>query len=980
MWLPAPGATVAKYRLQRQLGAGGMGAVYLARDLDLDREVAIKFINTERATDETARRRLIHEARAAASLDHPNICAVHDVIVEPDGHAFIVMQYVEGETLSTKLQHGPLEPRQAFLITADVAAALAAAHKRGILHRDVKPQNIIITPAGKAKLLDFGIARLEEVVSADQRATTVTSLTDEGHVAGTPAYMSPEQMQLQPLDGRTDLFSLGAVLFECLTGRRAFEGRSDAELYSQILHEQPPAVSSARAGLSEIEDELCRRMLAKHPDDRFRSADELLGALRMLVPDTAHSSSASLPVRVEGRRIPRAVEAVLGSRKVQLAVIVLGVLALAGVWRWRSASVLPDPPPEAERWYVKGTQSIHDGAYHSGRLALQEAVKIFPDYALAYARLAEASNELDDSNSAQRALLMVDRLITDRSGVPTEIRLRLDAVRALALQDASAAVQAYDELARRSPNDASVWLDLGRAQEAASLPVARVSYERAIAVDRQYAAAHLRRASTLTQETNRQEALREFDEAERLYRAASNVEGVTEALLRRGGFLRTIGNVDDARVALERARALAVSVKNRPQELRARLRLSAVTAREGGLTDSLRLAGAAIDEALSGGLETVAAEGLIELTVTLLGLGRVEDAEEQIRRAIQLAEKAAAQRLLARARLQHAAVLIQRARPQEALAVAASSIDFVRARGYRRLELSGMSVMARAHEELSHYAEARKIAETVVRAAREVKEDTYVVQALDIIAGIAARTGGIPEALAYRLERESINRVENNTYQLAFDLVLRAELLIRLGRTKEAERVLAELDAGIASGIDAYRSRTRRVLLLRVLSATVDANHDVAARAAASLLASSGGRSDGITLQAAALQGYAEAHLGRRRAIPLADTTKRSGESLYWDLAARLVAGDAMTVLGYVTTNLDSASVVASYEYEWRLAALGAAAARRGREEHRAAQFSVRAQRALDRLRDAWKEDARPYIARRDVAELIAGAGLRSPF
>ncbi len=954
-----------------------MGTVYLARDLDLDRDVAIKFIADDRAADENARRRLIREARAAAALDHPNICAVHDVIVEPEGHSFIVMQYVEGETVAARLRRGPLETRQAFLVAADVAAALSAAHKRGIIHRDVKPQNIIITPSGRAKLLDFGIARLDDPV-ASPGDSTATNLTGPGRAAGTPVYMSPEQVQQQPLDGRADLFSLGSVVYECLTGRRPFDGASDAEIYIKILQEHPPAVSAIRPELSEQEDELCRRLLAKHPDDRFSSADELLGALRVLAPDTAHASSGA-------HRVPRATRSAAAAgtlrlRAVQIAVLVVGVLVAAGVWRWRTAGVPPDAPPEAERWYVKGTQLIHDGAYHSGRLALEEAVKIFPDYALAYARLAEAYAELDDHDRARRALLTMDRLVPNRSRLPIEDRLRLDAIRALALQDASGAVKAYADLAERRPDDAALWLDLGRAQEAASsLAVARTSYERSIAIDDQYAAAHLRRATTLMQQTDRDEALKEFDEAERLYRAASNVEGETEALLRRGGFLVTIGRPGEARSALERARAVALGVKNRPQDLRARLRLSVVTLLEGRLPEALSAAESAIGEALAHDLDTVAAEGLVELAYTLMLLPRPGDAEAQVLRAIQLAEKVGAQRVLARARLQHAAVLIELGRPEEALARARSGVESARGRGYRRSELTGLSIMARAHELLAQYADARAIAGEVLRVAEEVKDEAQMVQALENLAGQSAATGALPEALDYRVRRETINRAHNNRPQLAFDLTNRAELLIRLGRHDEAERALAEVDAGIAAGIDVYKTRVRRVALLRALSAALTHRFDAASRAAASVIRTSGASPDGTTRWAAGLLAYADARSAGRRPAAGPAATAASREGLYWELAAQSHAGDALAVSAAAIAALAQAPNVVSYEYEWRVAALGAAAARRAGAADRAQTLSARAQQALDRLRDAWKEHARTYAAIPHVAELIREAGLRPP-
>src|SRR5688572_9311228 len=247
---------LSNYRLERLLGSGGMGEVYLARDLALDRPVAIKFIAPDKVGDASARRRLIREARAAASLDHPNICGVHEVIDTPDGRACIVMQYLEGRTLAEVLRDGPTDVRLALTIAADLASALAVAHKRGVIHRDLKPRNIIITPDQRAKLLDFGVARHATSSADADDGTTTTQLTTPGVIVGTPAYMSPEQVLQRPLDGRSDLFALGAVLFECLTGRRPFDGRGGLEQVSEVLHHDPPPVSSLRSGLTTQHDEL----------------------------------------------------------------------------------------------------------------------------------------------------------------------------------------------------------------------------------------------------------------------------------------------------------------------------------------------------------------------------------------------------------------------------------------------------------------------------------------------------------------------------------------------------------------------------------------------------------------------------------------------------------------------------------------------------------------------------------------------------
>jgi predicted Ser/Thr protein kinase len=287
-----PGAELGHYRIVRLLGRGGMGDVYLARDLTLERDVAIKVLSAGRSDPDDARKRLLREGKAVAALDHPSICAIYEVGEAPDGSAFIVMQYVEGETLAATLLRGPMPVRDALVLGAQITEGLSAAHRRGIVHRDLKPQNIIVTSSGGLKLLDFGLAKVVLPSALSSDASTQSMETVAGIVKGTPAYMAPEQIQQRTIDGRCDLFALGAVLFECLTGHRAFDGANALEIFGQILHVHPPPVSRLRAGLDERHDALCRRLLAKDPAERFQSADEVTGALRLL---TSGSAGDALP-------------------------------------------------------------------------------------------------------------------------------------------------------------------------------------------------------------------------------------------------------------------------------------------------------------------------------------------------------------------------------------------------------------------------------------------------------------------------------------------------------------------------------------------------------------------------------------------------------------------------------------------------------------------------------------------------------------
>jgi len=222
------GQTMSHYCIIKKIGRGGMGEVYLAEDNQLGRKVAIKFLPPEVATDEVARQRLLREAKTAATLDHPNICAIYEV-GEHAGHSFIVLQYIEGETLAARLNRQLPDLREALAIAAQVANALNEAHARGIIHRDIKPENIMLTTRGQVKVLDFGLAKVmrdSSIIGAD----TVTMLSVPGMVVGTVPYMSPEQVRGEELDCRSDIFSFGTVLYELLSGRRPFEAKSTAEV------------------------------------------------------------------------------------------------------------------------------------------------------------------------------------------------------------------------------------------------------------------------------------------------------------------------------------------------------------------------------------------------------------------------------------------------------------------------------------------------------------------------------------------------------------------------------------------------------------------------------------------------------------------------------------------------------------------------------------------------------------------------------
>ena len=262
----APGTVVAgKYRINGEIGRGGMGVVYEAEDLRLKRPVALKFLPAELTDNPEARQRFVHEAQAASILDNPHICTIHEIGEGEDGRMFIAMALCHGESLRTMIRRGPVAPAEALSLAAQVAEGLAAAHAAGIVHRDIKPANILVTREGTARIADFGLAK----IAGEAR------LTRDGRAVGTVAYMSPEQLQGAEVDARSDVWSLGVVLYEMLTGRLPFRGDNEHSLAYAIVNAGTPSFEGLLPGPPPGCAEVLERALAPDPAGRYASAVEL---------------------------------------------------------------------------------------------------------------------------------------------------------------------------------------------------------------------------------------------------------------------------------------------------------------------------------------------------------------------------------------------------------------------------------------------------------------------------------------------------------------------------------------------------------------------------------------------------------------------------------------------------------------------------------------------------------------------------------
>jgi tetratricopeptide (TPR) repeat protein len=988
------GKTISHYHVLGQVGEGGMGVVYVAEDTRLGRRVAVKIPHAGR-DERHYRARFLQEARAVSRLNHPNIAAVYDYGESPEGQPYIVMELVAGLTLGDILTGPGLSLQRAVEIIGDVAEALAEAHRRGIVHRDVKPSNVIINDRDEVKVLDFGLAKqLDDEPAAvgpnsPEAQTLLSTRTRSDVVIGTPLYLSPEQARGARVDGRSDLFALGALLYECVAGRPAFSGSNVIEIGAQVLHVNPPPPSQFNPLVPPELDRLVLKALAKRPEDRFQTADEMAAELarvggRLAGAETTRTRRlATGPYAMRTSALTTLTQNLRRPRFSPLALVAALAVVLIGVWavaRWnRPAPYVP--PPEAASAFESGVRAMRDGAYYRASLLFKEAVERADKHVLAYARLAEAKFEMDYLDAAKDDVLTIPALDRERGALHERERLYLDAVIATVRRDSAAAVTAYRRLAGLDPNSPQVHVDLGRALERNNQTQEAVnSYTEAATRNPAYATAYLRLGVLHARQKNLAAALQNFERAEQLYSASPepNLEGLAETAYQRGRLFVELRK-PEAKPELERALELARRANNLHQQVRADLQYSYM---ETDPAAARARAQGAVETARANGMDDQVAYGLCTLGNLALNRGDQAEAEQFYSQALESARAHRVRRYEALALIQLGSLRVSQNRPDDAQPLLERALAFYRDGGYHKEASSATALLVRIQRKRGDYEGALRVLDEQLRAAEQVgdsqqlgflhQERGFVLQAQE----------RLPEALASLTEHLKIYRQLDYRELLPYSLLNTAALHRRLGRFEEMREALAQTSELLeSSGTKAGVLPASRLLIEAEADLSQGRASEAAAkarRAEAVFPVAANSRPTATHFEIKLVRCRAEAG-GRgpvlceeviREAEAAGDTATAAAARLAL-AEARLAAGDARGALAAAESARDSLSNMGLIESEWRALAVAAAAARRAGDAGAEADYAARATAALRRLEEVWGADVlTTFLTRPDVRAL----------
>lgn len=771
-----PGEVILnRFRIVRLIGRGGMGEVYEAEDAQLGR-IALKTIRGSEAHFPHLTDRFQREIQLARKVTDPHVCRIHELF-QVDDSLFLTMEYLEGETLASRIRRdGPINEREGLEIALQLCSALDAAHHAGVIHRDFKSANIMLTKrqdgSCRAVVTDFGLA-----CEMAQDREDPEALTAPGMLLGTPAYMAPEQLEDAEVALGTDLYALGVVLYEMLTGRLPFKNDSPVVAAVQRMKVAKQSSNILR-GLPADWAHTIARCLEYEVDKRPNSAAEVAAYLK------GKRNFRSLLADV--RRLPRL--AIAG-----LAFSVLALAAGISVW-FNFHQGYRAPSPEVMNWYSDGVTALREGTYLKAVRALQHAVQLDAGFVLAHARLADALTELDYTDQAKDEMLRASSLAALR-GLPSVDRDYVEAVRATITNDYAAALVFYRKIFGTLSTSTQPYgrVDLGRALEKdGKIQEAIDEYRAAAKQAPEYPASFLRLGVLQGRLGNSQEAEAAFYKAEGLYRASSNIEGVAEVNYQRGDLAAVQGRPKVAQVYSEQVLQATKTLGNQQLEIRSLLQLSGIQQREGETEQAEQTAQRAISLARENGIGFWATQGLVLLGNAYLVQGKFDKAEPYYLEAINLGRRNQSKRLEAFASLNLGSLRERQGRTDEVIALETMSYEYYRDHKHIPNSSKARNLMGRAFLSKAQLDRALELFEEQLRTGRAISDPDMVAHAEEDIGQTLEKKEQFPEALdTYQIAKQ--NGRELGPGFVAYQSTHLASVLARLGRFGEIQTHLDEM-------------------------------------------------------------------------------------------------------------------------------------------------------------------------------------------
>lgn len=991
------GQKISQYSILEKIGEGGMGIVYLAEDTVLGRQVAFKSLKISGSFEfNQYKTRFLREARFASNLNHPNIVSVYDYGETEEGLPYLVMEYVQGKNLSDILRQKNLTVSQYIEIIKQIAKALSSAHEHGIIHRDVKPSNIFVNERGEVKVLDFGLAKLLDSDSYNNRSfSSATSdmftQTREGVFMGTPSYSSPEQLLGSSVDRRSDIFSLGAVLYECLSGQQAFGGRNFADICAQVIKSDPIPPSTLNMSIAPGFDDVALKALSKKAENRYQTVDELIKDL-----ETAQTNSPTygLTANTETLRSkPKNSIAVSASSfgdvfKNSFVIyaalfIILTIAAVVFVSQGGFQKYFPaQNSAEAIPVFNEGVDALRNGNYYKARKLFETAIERNDRLPLAHARLAEALVELGYEDKATKEILKVTELTPTFSDLSETDQLALQAIASTVRRNYDGAIENYRQIARKTSeeNKKFAFFDLGRAFEQNDETDSAIeNFEEAAKRDERFAAAHLRLGILYGRKMETQKSGDAFAKAENIYASQNDYDGQAEVAYRRGYLLNLQDKLPEASEQMKRALEIAAFSKSPSLQIRILLQLSSIAYTLSDHANAEKYVEQAIEMARAEQLENLAAVGLLDAGNTYFTRGDLKEAENKFRQALARAETNEWQSTAARANLSLGSLYLQQSDSREAIKYLQPALEFYQNNGYKKETLQTQLAFGYAADQNGNYDAAVKAFSEQLRTAEEKGDKSLIYYAHAAVGLVLIHQEKFSDALIHYDKSLELSRSLGLEQKTGYSLLNRGQILWNLGRYAESREAL---DAAAKIAGD-QESSDKQLLawthLVRAQSALSENDYKSAMFNSEKAIDLSGQGIKEVIVQATFIKGLAKFRSGDKSAgtqlcrKAVEDAAKTGIEHL--QLKSKLALAETLSAenepqeaLIICLETQDISSKSGNLVSQWRSFAIASGASLKLNDEFKSKEYKTSANQILSNIEnDLGAESYKNFISRPDV-------------